>query len=190
MLVVEIDMIDAEAAEARIAGLANVVRLAADAARVGIFRIANDAEFSGENDLVALALDGAPDKFFVGVRSVNVGGVEKGDAEFESAVDGSDRFVVVASGVKLGHAHTAESLGGHFEACVTESARLHDGSLRYIRCSGCGGGLAKMTILLKPTRTRLTKYPACHSKSRLLDGETDGRDCATISLFPIRVDRS
>src|SRR5579862_8854042 len=129
MLVVEIDVIDAQAAEAGVAGLADVVGLAVDAARVGIFRIANDSKFGGEDDLIALAFDGASDELFVDVRSVNVGSVEKVDAKFESAVNGRDRFFVVASRVELGHAHAAESLGGYFEAGVTESTRLHDDSL-------------------------------------------------------------
>jgi len=36
--------------------------------------------------LIALALNGAADEFFVSVRAVDVGSVEEGDAEFEGAV--------------------------------------------------------------------------------------------------------
>ena len=61
MLVVEVDGFDAEAAQAGFARLAYVVGLAADAARVGIFGIADDAELRGEDDFVAAAFDGAAD---------------------------------------------------------------------------------------------------------------------------------
>src|ERR1700760_4871274 len=114
MLVVEIDVIDPEPLQAGIAGLANVVGLAVNTPNVGILGIANDAEFGGKYDFVALAFDGSPDQHFVSMRTVHVGSIEEVDAEFESAVNGGDGFCVVASGVELRHAHTAESLGGNF----------------------------------------------------------------------------
>src|SRR3984885_13810816 len=107
VLVVEIDRVDAETAETAFAGLADVVGLAADAASGGILGIADDTEFRGEDDFVALAVDGVSDELFVGVRSVGVGSVEEIDAEFESAVNRGNGFGVVASGIKLGHAHAA-----------------------------------------------------------------------------------
>lgn len=54
----------------------------------------------GERDLVAAALDGAADEFLVFVRAVDVGGVEKEDAAFQRAANGSDRFGVVAGPVE------------------------------------------------------------------------------------------
>ncbi len=66
--------------------------------------------------MVAFALDGSSYQFFVGVRTVNVGGIEKVDAEFQGAVDGGHGFVVVASAVKLRHAHTAQAHGGNGKA--------------------------------------------------------------------------
>ncbi len=95
MLVVEIDVIDVEALQAGIAGFADVVGLAVDGADAGVAGIADDAELGGEHDLVAPALDGASDEFFVG-GAIHVGGIEEGDAEFEGAMDGGDGFVVVA----------------------------------------------------------------------------------------------
>ena len=64
----------------------------------------------------------APDQLLVGVRAVDVGRVEQGDAEVERAVDGGDRLVVVARAVELRHAHAAEADGGDRQALAAESA--------------------------------------------------------------------
>src|SRR5215472_3976545 len=53
VLVVEIDVINAETVQAGFAGLAYVFGLAINAAGHGIGGIANDAELRGEDDLVA-----------------------------------------------------------------------------------------------------------------------------------------
>jgi len=126
VLVVEVDVIDAETAQAALAGFADIVGFAVDAAGPGIGGVANDAEFGGEDDFVALAHDGASDELFVSVRSVDVGGVEEGDAEIDGLVDGGDGFGVVASGVELRHAHAAESFGGNLESAAAKRAGLHD----------------------------------------------------------------
>src|SRR6202167_2075007 len=87
-----------------------------------------NAKFCGEHNLVALAFDRAADKFFVFVRSINVRSIEKVDAEFESAANGGDGFVVIASAVKLRHAHAAQAGDGDFETAAPKFAKLHDGS--------------------------------------------------------------
>src|SRR5579872_3415971 len=65
VLVVEIDVVDAEAAQAGFTALAYIFGLAIDAPRHWIRRIANDSKLRSEDDLVALALDGASDELFV-----------------------------------------------------------------------------------------------------------------------------
>ena len=130
MLVVEVDGFDSETAQAGFAGLADVVGLAADAANVGIFGIADDTELRREHDFVAAALDGASDQLFVLMRAVDVGGVEEEDSEVECAVNRGDGFGVVESGVELRHTHAAEAFGGNLEASVAEKASFHDHSLR------------------------------------------------------------
>src|ERR1700675_1237252 len=125
VLVVEVKVVDAETLQTCFAGLLHVVRLAVDAAGIGIAGIADNSELCGQHDLVPLALDRASDELFVLVRPVNISGVEKGDAEFERAMNGRDRFGVVASGVKLRHAHAAEAEGGNFEAGTSKSAGFH-----------------------------------------------------------------
>src|ERR1700693_3098196 len=115
MLVIEVDVLDAQPLQTSFAGLLHIVGLAADAAVTGVAGIADNPELCGQHEFVALALDRASDEFFVLVRPVNVGGVEKINAEFERAMNGRDRFGVIASRVKLRHAHTAEAEGGNFE---------------------------------------------------------------------------
>src|ERR1700676_3610627 len=125
VLVIEVDVHDAQPLQTVFAGLPHIVGLAADAADVGITGIADNSELCGQHELVALALDRASDELFVLVGPVNISGVEKGDAEFERAMNGRDRFGVVASGVKLRHAHAAEAEGGNFDAGTSKSAGFH-----------------------------------------------------------------
>ncbi len=54
--------------------------------------------------------------------TVDVGGVEEGDAELERAMDGGDRLAVVALAVEVGHAHAAEREGGDFRPWGQECA--------------------------------------------------------------------
>ncbi len=97
MLVVEIDVIDAETLEGGVKGLLDVLGLAADAPVSGVVFLAEVGEFGCEKDLVT-ALD--------------VGGVEEVDAEIECAEDGCGGFFVVALTVDLAHAHATESHAG------------------------------------------------------------------------------
>jgi len=76
--------------------------------------VGDHAELGGQHDLVTPALQGAADEFFVGVRAVDLGGVEEGDAEVEDAVDGADGLGVVAAGAGVGegHAHRSQADAG------------------------------------------------------------------------------
>src|SRR5208337_617966 len=133
VLVVEVNVLDAQPLQTSIAGLLDVVGLAADTADTGVRGIAVYPEFCGQHDLAALALDRASDEFFVLVRPVDIGGVQKSDAEFERTVNGCDRFSVVASGVKLRHAHAAEAEGRNFETGTSKIAGLHRCSFFAVR---------------------------------------------------------
>src|SRR5208283_799405 len=109
MLIVEVDVVDAEAKQASFARTTNIVRLAIHAASVRICGIADDAELCGEHDLVALAFEGAANQFFILIRTVHVRRIEKVDTEIKGAVNSGDRFVIVAWAIKLRHAHAAEA---------------------------------------------------------------------------------
>src|SRR5258708_6129551 len=125
VLVVEVDVLDAQPFQTSLAGSLHIVWLAVDAAGIGIAGIADNSELCGQHDLIALALDRASDEFFILVWPVNVGGVEEVNAEFERSVNGRDRFGVIASGVKLRHAHTAEAESGNFETGASKSTGFH-----------------------------------------------------------------
>ena len=125
VLVIEVDVFDGQPLQTSFTGFFHVVGLAADATGGGIAGIADNPELCGYYDLVALALDGASDEFFVNVRPVDVGGVEKVDAEFERPMNGRDRFGVIASGVKLRHAHAAQAERGNFDTGTSKSAGFH-----------------------------------------------------------------
>ena len=95
VLVVEVDVIDAEPLQARVARAAHVLGLAVDAAVARAVRVAHDAELRGEDDLVAAIADRPADELLVRERAVDVGGVEEVDAELERAMDRRDRLGLV-----------------------------------------------------------------------------------------------
>ena len=130
VLVVEVDVVDAEAPQRSLGRLAHVLGPAADAAGGRVVGVADDAELGRQHDLVAAAGDRAADELLVGVRAVDVGGVEEGHAEVERAVDRGDRLGVVAAAVELGHAHAAEAEGGDGRALEAQGACLHAGHRR------------------------------------------------------------
>ena len=125
MLVVQVDVVGAKPAQRALHGGADVGRTAVESprARAGV---RDEAELGGEHHLVAAALDGTADEFLVDVRAVDLGGVDEGDAEIESAMDGANRFVVVGSGagVAVGHAHGSQPDARDFE--VAELRVLHE----------------------------------------------------------------
>ena len=122
VLVVEIDRVDLEPLQARFAGLAHVIRLAADTEALAV-RPAHIAELRGEHDLVAPIRNGTADEFLVAADAVHVGRVEKGHAELDRAMDRGDGLHLVAAAVELRHAHAAEADGGHLQR--TELTLLH-----------------------------------------------------------------
>ena len=43
------------------------------------------------------------------MRAINVGSIEKCNAEIQGPVNGADRLFIVSARVELGHAHTSEA---------------------------------------------------------------------------------
>jgi hypothetical protein len=127
VLVVEVDVVQAETLQRALAGPLDVLGAAVDAAALSIVGVADDPELRREHDLIAAIGDRAPDEALVGVRAVDVGGVEEVDAELERAVDDGDRLVVVVRAIELGHAHAAEAEGGNRGAGAAQGACLHAG---------------------------------------------------------------
>ena len=94
VLVVQIDVVGAEAAQRTLDRGADVGRAAVQVAWAAA-GVRDHAELRGQHHLVAAALERLADEFLVGVRAVDLGGVDERDAEVERAVDGADRLRVV-----------------------------------------------------------------------------------------------
>jgi hypothetical protein len=114
VLVVEVDVIDAEALQRGIAGLAHILRVAAHAEELAVLA-AHVGELRRQHDVVATVGDRLADELLVRERPVHVGGVDEVDAELERAVDRRDRLALVAGAVELRHPHAAEPLGRDLE---------------------------------------------------------------------------
>ena len=125
MLVVEVDRRHAKAAEAAFDRTSYVLGTAVEPAHRRVLRIAQDAELGGEEHLTASALDGTPDELLVGVRAVDVGGVEEVDAEVQRVADGRDRFRVVPSGIEIAHPHAAQADGRDPRAVAAQLSCVH-----------------------------------------------------------------
>ena len=122
--VIEVDHVDAEPLQARLAGDRHVVRLAVDAAALAV-RAAHVAELRRDDHLVALALDALADQLLVLAGAVGVGRVEQVEAELDGAVHGLDQFDVVRHAVVAAHAGAAEPDGRNDEALRAEFSLLH-----------------------------------------------------------------
>src|SRR6266571_5517091 len=126
MLVIQIDGFNAEALQACIARLAHIFRTAVDAAHIGIGFVANDSEFSGEKNLGAQRTDGHANQYFVVAITINVRGIEKGDAELDGTMDGSDRFHVVTRSIEFRHPHAAQTHCGDERTFFSELTLWHE----------------------------------------------------------------
>jgi hypothetical protein len=134
VLVVEVDGVDTEPLERGVAGLANVVGIAADAKPLAV-RPAHISELRCQHDLIPSTGDRAPDELLIRERSVRVGRVEEVHAKVEGAVDRRDRLILVGRSVELGHAHAAQSELRDFEPLATKCSCIH-----YLLLSGTGSG--------------------------------------------------
>src|SRR5450830_1053276 len=129
VLVVQVDVLHAEALERGVAGRVHVRRPAVDAHPAAVLA-AHVPELRRQHDRVAPPRDGAPDEALVGEGTVDVRGVDQGHAQLEGAMDGRHRLVLVGRAVELRHAHAAETHGRHLQPLAAESARLQDVALQ------------------------------------------------------------
>src|SRR5713101_9393580 len=120
MLVVKIDNFHVKPAQTSFACFTHVIGFPADPAKLRLFWIAQNSKLRRNHNLFATTFERAAEQFFIGMRPIHVGGVEECDAELKRAMDCRDRFLVVASAVKIGHAHAAESQGGNYRAAASK----------------------------------------------------------------------
>ena len=122
MLVVQVDVLDAQPVQRRVAGRADILRAAVD--RPAAVRPPLVPELGGQHHLVPAALDGPADQPLVGEGAVRVGRVEESHAQVEGAVDGGHRLLVIPRAVGLAHAHAAQTQFGHVHA-LAQRALFH-----------------------------------------------------------------
>ena len=70
-----------------------------------------DAEFGGDEHVLAPPGDGLADQQFVAMRPIGVGGIEEVQAPIQGVMQGGDGFAVVAVAVEIAHAHGAPAIG-------------------------------------------------------------------------------
>ena len=133
VLVVEVDDVDAQALEARLAGLHHVVR--ACRRRPACRR----RSFTWPNLVATIALrapaalERLAEQRLVVAPAVHVGRVEEVDALVERVVDHADRLVVVGVAVDARHRHQAQAEGRDLEAALAQLTLLHPILLRTSR---------------------------------------------------------
>src|SRR4029079_11583251 len=88
-------------------------------------RPAEDAALGGELRVAAAFADRAADEPLVRPGAVHRGGVEKGHADVERAMDRADRFLVVPRPITLRHAHAPEADRGNLEPALSQFTSCH-----------------------------------------------------------------
>src|SRR5258707_1718703 len=100
----------------------------------------DDAEFGGEHDRIAPALQCLADGWFVGVRTIHIGRIQESDPQRQRAVD--QRNTLYLGGgtarIEIGQTHAAESEFGHGQALLSQLTRFHCLSSTLTRPSNAG----------------------------------------------------
>jgi len=139
VLVVEVDVADAEAAQAGLAAGAHVLRLAAHGQAAG--RALTDPELGGHLHLPPRQSPQRPaEEGLVGVGPVRVRGVEEGDPAAEGVLDdGGDGLVAERGVVGAREPHAPEPQPRHLQPLGAElgAGDLRRGGLLHGRARGC-----------------------------------------------------
>jgi hypothetical protein len=109
MLVVEVNVLDAQALQRSIAGLVHVLRLAADHPVGWIVLLAYVRELGRKKHLVAPPANRPADQFLVVADPVGISGIQKVDSQIERPQYRGRRFRIVALAVEFAHPHAAKS---------------------------------------------------------------------------------
>ena len=110
MEVVEVDVVQAQAAHAHVGRLTQVP-LAASGSHVRVFgAAAKEAALGRDDEVVWVGVEGFLDEFLVGMRAVDISGVDEGDAGVDDLAQEVDALVVVgvlAPDLRTGQLHCA-----------------------------------------------------------------------------------
>src|SRR6266480_4553265 len=123
VLVIEIDRVNAEALQARLAGAHHVLGPAVDI--LLSLRSLHLAELGGDDDAVAPAAQRSSEQLLVVPPAVHVGRVEEVDAFVERVVNDANRLFVIRDPVDARHRHEPEADGGDFERAASNLALFH-----------------------------------------------------------------
>jgi hypothetical protein len=125
VLVQEIDMIGAQAAQRGLDNVADVRGPAVQPDHLPPF-VDVEAELGADQNLVAHRLKGFADKLLVRVRPVTFGRIEQRDPPVDCRPDDADRFLLVGGGAKAeAQSHAAKTNGGYKRAVFSEGAGFH-----------------------------------------------------------------
>ncbi len=124
VLVVKVDLLDAQPLEGSIAALANVFGPSVDAHKAAV-RTPYVAELRGQEDLAAAIPDRLPHEDLVLALAVNVGRVQEIDPQFQRAVDRGDGLGLVAGTAELAHAHATQAHGRDHRALLAQLPFFH-----------------------------------------------------------------
>src|SRR6266550_4666646 len=124
VLIIEIDDVGLESFQRTLDALLDALGAAVlDLLPAGI---PSDSELRGEHHLCAHWRQRFAYELFVGVRTVNFGGIEERDAPFDGRANERDhRLLVRWETVALAHPHAAEPEGRDLEIALSKFALLH-----------------------------------------------------------------
>lgn len=126
VLIEQIDDIGLEPLERGFGDLLDVRRPAAEAALFTSRRINVEAEFGGDNHLVAKGRERFADQFLVDERTIDFGGVEESDAALNRPADQRNAACLVDwRSVAKTQSHAAKPDGRDFKAALAEFTFLH-----------------------------------------------------------------
>src|SRR5882724_4176892 len=132
VLIEEIDGFDAQPLETGVTSAPNIFRRAVNApSAVGMY--AKTKLGSDDHAVTGNGAQKAAQQFFIGVRPVDFGGVQKISSKFHVAVENAERFLFIGWPVGAGHAHAAESQGRNQWTVLSKLPVWHKFLLREIQ---------------------------------------------------------
>ena len=126
MLVEEIDHLDAQPLQRRVAHLADVLGPAVEARLLLRLGVDIEAELCGNHHLIPHRLQRFTDHFLIGEGAIDLGGVEEGNAALYRRADQRDTLVLTErSGIAEVQPHAAEADGRDFQITFSKFACFH-----------------------------------------------------------------
>ena len=123
--IVQVDGLDSETGEARVATRPHALRTRIHVGRGAARGVGNQTELAGEDDPVPAVANRSTDQLFVRPFPVDVCRVDERHAQIEGPVNGSNRLLIVRGAVTLRHPHAPQAHGRHRQAAHSQLTKLH-----------------------------------------------------------------